>query len=337
MTPTGARPHLRRVRTWIVLLLLPAPALAATGRVWSGDQPAARAAVLLDPLDPPATAAPGSARLEEVWTSFVPKVQVVAPGSTLLLHDRDDESHTVHAWLGGRTLFNRASAPRGEDERLVLDRPGIVTVTCDLHAEMRAFVVVSSARFVAVSDLDGRFRVDAPPGRYRARVWRPGAGDGDTPEPGRALGVVELGAATSEEALALRLPAQEHANADANTNVDANVNVKANADTNAGAAPRLPAWMLRLSERRPWPSGNWALALSIAGVPVGFLLAWLVFIAVSRARGSLATALMLGCGLAFLLGALVAVGLAGAVATALGFGAFMGTVLFGAHRLTTAR
>jgi plastocyanin len=328
MTLLRARRHLRGVRNLIVLLLLPSPALAGTGRVWSGAEPAARAAVLLDPLDPPAVAAPGSARLEEVWTSFVPKVQVVAPGSTLMLHDRDDESHTVHAWLGGRTLFNRASAPRGEDEKLVLDRPGIVTVTCDLHAEMRAFVVVSSARFVAVSDLDGRFTVEAPPGRYRARVWRPGGGDGDSPEPGRALGVVELGAGE----LALRLPAEEHANANVSTNVSASVSPSAN-----GSVPRLPGWMLRLSARRPWPSGSWAMALSIAGVPAGFALAWLVFLAVSRARGSLATALMLGCALAFLLGALVTVGLAGAVATALGFGAFMGTVLFGAHRLTVSR
>src|SRR5258706_898409 len=150
-------------------------ALIVAGRVWSGDAPAARAVVLFDGAVP--AAAPRIARVDEVWLSFSPKVQVVAPGSTLLFRDRDDESHTVHAWYRGHTLFNRASVPKGEEQRLTLDAPGVVTLTCDLHPEMRAFVVVSASPRSAVTDFDGRFSLDAAPGTYHAHVWRWDADD----------------------------------------------------------------------------------------------------------------------------------------------------------------
>src|SRR5436190_898457 len=131
--------------------------------------------------------APRTAHLDEVWLSFVPKVQVVAPGSTLVFRARDADSHTVHAWYGGQTLFNRASVPHGPEQEVVLGRPGVVAVTCDLHAEMRAWVLVSESPFAAIGDVDGTFTIAAPPGRYRVQLWLPGD---SAPRP---LGERELG------------------------------------------------------------------------------------------------------------------------------------------------
>src|SRR5437879_3799124 len=79
----------------------------------------------------------------------------------------DGHSPTVRAWYGGQTLFNRASVPHEPEQTVVLAHPGVVTVTCDLHAEMRAWVLVSESPFSAVGDVDGTFTVTAPPGRYR--------------------------------------------------------------------------------------------------------------------------------------------------------------------------
>jgi hypothetical protein len=50
----------------------------------------------------------------------------------------------------------------------------------------------------------------------------------------------------------------------------------------------------------------------------------------ARRRWSRLGAVLAGCALAFLFGALVAAGLHAAVAAALGFGAFIGTAIFGA-------
>src|SRR5579859_6709217 len=285
--------------------------IALVGRVWTGDQAAARPVILLDPVAAQASPAPRTAHLDEVWLSFVPKVQVVPPGSTLVFRARDADSHTVHAWYGGRTLFNRASVPHGPEQQVVLEEAGLVTVTCDLHAEMRAWVLVSAAAYAAVGDVDGTFSVAAPPGRYRVSVWLPGDG---APQ---AIGERDLDAT-----LELRLPARAPAAVAAPKAVPA---------ATKDRPPQLPSWLH--AARRSWPRGTAAYVLSVVGAPVGFALAWLLFVAGARRRWSLATCMIFGCALAFALGALSAAGLSPAVATGLGFGAFMGTVLVGARRL----
>jgi plastocyanin len=163
-----------------------------------GDEPVALAVVLLEPEGDAAKviARPPAPRLDQVWLSFVPKVQVVRPGATLRLDNRDDESHTVHAWFDGATLFNLATAPSGQPVEAPLDRPGVVEITCDIHDEMHAFIVVSRSPLAAVADRDGRFVLDGvPPGRYRVRVWSIPAGRTRLPagiEPGEVIAHVAL-------------------------------------------------------------------------------------------------------------------------------------------------
>ena len=54
----------------------------------------------------------------------------------------------------------------------LLDRPGIVRVFCDIHSHMSAFILVFSHRFFAVTDDEGRYRIeDVPPGTYTVVVW----------------------------------------------------------------------------------------------------------------------------------------------------------------------
>jgi plastocyanin len=289
--------------------------LLVVGRVFTGADPAARPVLLADPVAGTPAPSPKVAHLDEVWLSFVPKVQVVAPGSTLVFTAKDADSHTVHAWYGRQTLFNRASVPHGPEQRVVLDRAGVVAVTCDLHAEMRAWVLVSDSPYSTVGDVDGTFTLNAPPGRYRLRVWLPGDA-----EP-QSVGERDLGDAPLE----LRLAARERAAQPAA--------VETPPHQPPSHPPSLPDWMVRLGNRRAWPSGNAAYVLSVVCAPVGFGLAWALFWLGTRRRWSIATCVIFGCALAFALGALSAAGLSAAVATALGFGAFMGTILVGAQRV----
>ena len=62
------------------------------------------------------------------------------------------------------------------------DRPGIVRVFCDIHSHMNAFVLVFSHPFFALTDADGRYRIDnVPPGTYSVIAWN----EGDAPSRGR--------------------------------------------------------------------------------------------------------------------------------------------------------
>jgi plastocyanin len=310
----------------LALLSVVAPLSAAAaelrGRALVGDESEGNVGVILDALDgdtPPA--APAERRLDEVWLSFVPKVQVAPVGSTLRLDNHDDESHTVHGFFGRRTLFNLATVPRGQEQRVVLDRPGVVTVACDLHSYMRAYVLVTRSAFSAVSATDGTFAIEGvPPGRYRVRVWRPhdpGAVDG---EPGAVFTEVDVGAAAPP--LLLRLPP-----APPDPMSHEMRQIVAHHDEHR---PRPPAWLHAPTGEWPTRTG-WVLFVSALGIVGGILLA-IGNLRLAAQRGwSLGVAVVTNCGLAFLAGVMVVVGLHGAVATALGFGLFIGTVIFGAE------
>ena len=73
------------------------------------------------------------------------------------------------------------------------DRPGIVRVFCDIHSHMNAFILVFSHPFFAVTDDEGRYRIDnVPPGTLHRRRLERGQrrrrhdGDGARRRRGRA-------------------------------------------------------------------------------------------------------------------------------------------------------
>ena len=73
------------------------------------------------------------------------------------------------------------------------DRPGIVRVFCDIHSHMNAFILVFSHPFFAMSDEEGRYRIDnVPPGTYNVIAWNEGTSS--EPKPVTVLdgGIVEL-------------------------------------------------------------------------------------------------------------------------------------------------
>ena len=48
-------------------------------------------------------------------------------------------------------------------------------VFCDIHSHMSAFILVFSHPFFAVTDADGRYRIDnVPPGTYKLVAWNEG-------------------------------------------------------------------------------------------------------------------------------------------------------------------
>ncbi len=80
--------------------------------------------------------------------------------------------HAVHARLGRETLFN-VGLPTWRQVTKVFKNAGIVMIDCDvLHTWMRAFVLVTSSPYYAVTDDRGYFQIDhVPPGMYDMVVW----------------------------------------------------------------------------------------------------------------------------------------------------------------------
>ena len=57
---------------------------------------------------------------------------------------------------------------------IVFDKPGVVTVGCNIHDQMSAYLVVVDTPYFALA-AGGRAELGGlPEGKYDLRVWRPG-------------------------------------------------------------------------------------------------------------------------------------------------------------------
>lgn len=136
-----------------------------------------RSVVYLETAPQPAfeTPPPGRAVLDQRNETFVPPVVAVTVGSTVEFPNSDRVYHNVFS-LSKPRRFDLGRYPRGQSRSVVFDRPGVVRVFCEIHSHMSAYVLVFAHRFFAVTDAEGRYRLEGvPPGGYTLALWNDGA------------------------------------------------------------------------------------------------------------------------------------------------------------------
>jgi plastocyanin len=111
---------------------------------------------------------------------YSPRVVGIVAGQKLVVKNSDNTFHNVHGTLLGKDLFNKPQAPKAPD--LSLDpsaaKPGdVIGLQCDVHAWMKAYVVVNDSPYFAVTGPDGVFVIDnLPIGTYTLEAWHPTLG-----------------------------------------------------------------------------------------------------------------------------------------------------------------
>ena len=110
--------------------------------------------------------------IDQIKRVYVPHVLAVLVGSELeFLNSDDNDLHNIHASQAGKKLFNFGIPPRQKIRR-ILKQEGIVTLLCDVHPEMSAFVVVTQNPFFAKPDEKGNYTIEnVPPGTYTLKTW----------------------------------------------------------------------------------------------------------------------------------------------------------------------
>ena len=103
---------------------------------------------------------------------FAPRVQVIAPKTSVKTTSKDAVLHTTNAQLeNGRSLFNVALPMPGITITKAISPAGHVRLMCNTHPWMRGWMIVTDDA-AAISGADGRFTIDnVPPGTYELRVW----------------------------------------------------------------------------------------------------------------------------------------------------------------------
>ena len=95
-------------------------------------------------------------------------------GTTVDFPNSDRTYHNVFS-LSKARRFDLGRYGRGQSKSVRFDRPGVVRVFCDIHSHMSAFILVFAHRFFAVTDAEGRYRIDGlPPGAYTVVAWNDG-------------------------------------------------------------------------------------------------------------------------------------------------------------------
>lgn len=114
-----------------------------------------------------------SATLDNAGCCFVPHVLFAPVGSKLRLKNSDAMSHgTKLSSLGGTDLFTTTIPSGDSTETTTVDAPGILAVTCPIHAWMSAYVVAVRHPYVAVTDALGEARLSqVPAGSHDLVLW----------------------------------------------------------------------------------------------------------------------------------------------------------------------
>ena len=111
--------------------------------------------------------------------SFRPHVSAAMAGSLLKAANEDPLTHSTHPYFGGRSFFNFQFSSRGETyPGRKMAEPGLITVKCDVHNWMRAYVLVHDNPYIAVTDASAVLLIeDIPPGNYRYAAWHEKLGE----------------------------------------------------------------------------------------------------------------------------------------------------------------
>ena len=116
---------------------------------------------------PPAT----PITLDQVNLRFTPHVLPVLLGSNVAFPNSDPVRHNVFSPTAS-WKFNLGTYPRGSTKFRVFDKPGTITLLCNVHAEMSAYVIVTETPYFAVTDKAGNFTIrNIPPGTYVLKTW----------------------------------------------------------------------------------------------------------------------------------------------------------------------
>jgi plastocyanin len=168
------------------LVLVPAAVSAqgvVSGQMSILERPGARttdladAVVWLESRGGPAPAPTPRPQIVMESRQFVPRVRIVAAGSSVAFPNQDPFRHNVFS-KSGPSEFDLGLYGRGESKAARVERAGVYPVFCNIHAKMVAFVIAVPTAYVAQPNPDGRFSLTGvPPGTYTLRAWHDRGGE----------------------------------------------------------------------------------------------------------------------------------------------------------------
>lgn len=113
-----------------------------------------------------------NAVMDQLNLTFVPHVLAVVVGTKVTFPNSDEVRHNLFSPSPVKR-FNLGTYPKGVSKYVVFDKPGVVELLCNVHADMGAYVVVTETPYSALVAKDGSYVLKGvPTGTYVVRAWR---------------------------------------------------------------------------------------------------------------------------------------------------------------------
>lgn len=125
-------------------------------------------------LDVAATSPPSVTRqVAQKNLAFVPALLPVQIGTKVEFPNLDDTYHNIFSYSPAKRFDLGRYRP---DEKPVpfqiFDKPGLVTVRCDIHEHMRGLILVLDSSHFTVTNEQGHFRLsNLPSGHHTLKAW----------------------------------------------------------------------------------------------------------------------------------------------------------------------
>jgi plastocyanin len=112
--------------------------------------------------------------MDQNGIAYVPTVLAVMAGTTVEFKNSDPTLHNVHCSCKMNAPMN-IGMQKGETQKTVFANPDVIEITCNIHAQMKAFIFVHENAFFAKAGKDGSFKIEnVPPGEYEIQGWHDG-------------------------------------------------------------------------------------------------------------------------------------------------------------------
>src|SRR5215469_3582385 len=132
--------------------------------------------------------------IEQRDKQFVPSVTAIQIGTSVTFPNRDNVRHDVYS-LSPVKEFELPLYAGIPADPVTFDKEGFVTLGCNIHDWMVAYIAVLPTPYFQVTGKDGRAVLeDLPAGKYSVEVWQPSLKD----PPGKFAQHVDLAEGSKE-------------------------------------------------------------------------------------------------------------------------------------------
>jgi plastocyanin len=138
------------------------------------NEPVADAVVVAVRSGPPISGVrPGREVVDQIDKEFVPYVKAVLVGSAVFFPNKDNIRHHVYSFSPAKT-FELPLYIGTPAHPVVFDKPGVVTIGCNIHDWMIAHIYVAERPYFGTTRTAGTVKLEnLPAGAYAVRVWHP--------------------------------------------------------------------------------------------------------------------------------------------------------------------